>query len=213
VVAGGKYTTYRRMAQEIVDYALEVWRTDARASKVVAIPSGIRKSATLAPVNPRATAWALDRARRQAAVSAQGGSGSGSVVPEPLFDRYGAEALEVVAIDESEKMALPRLPQDPMEDPDGFPLVEAQLRYAIRTSMVIHLADFYFRRLPLFLARKDHGRPWIDRLARVWAQERGLGLKEAEAERERLVGEVEQRSSWLLELPPFSMIEASEARD
>jgi glycerol-3-phosphate dehydrogenase len=62
--------------------------------------------------------------------------------------------------------------------------------------MVIHLEDFYLRRVPLFAARADHGLPWLDRLARVWAEELSLGESAAAAESARLRAEVERRSEW-----------------
>jgi len=132
----------------------------------------------------------VDRVRKE--LSAQGVE-----LAESLFSRYGAEAQEIHEIQEQEKGAVARAPQDPTEDPEGFPLLEGQLRHAIRTSMVLHLTDFYFRRAPLYSSRADHGRPWVDFLSRVWAQERGLGAHESQLEKERLLTEIDKRSSWL----------------
>jgi glycerol-3-phosphate dehydrogenase len=81
-------------------------------------------------------------------------------------------------------------------DPAGFPLLQAQLRYTIRSEMVVHLEDFYLRRIPLYATRKDHGMPWVDALAQVWAQERGLGESEIKVELESLRHELAHRSAW-----------------
>jgi glycerol-3-phosphate dehydrogenase len=122
---------------------------------------------------------------------------AGVQLPETLYSRYGAEAQEIHA-----------LQQDACgpADPEGFPLLEAQLRHAIRTSMVVHLSDFYFRRVPLYLARADHGGPWIEALVQVWREERGLSQEEALREKERLLREIEQRSAWLQRSAPVEAV-------
>jgi hypothetical protein len=60
----------------------------------------------------------------------------------------------------------------------------------------VRLEDFYLRRIPLYAARADHGLPWAEGLARVWAEEKGLGEAEAQAELARLRAEIERRSEW-----------------
>jgi glycerol-3-phosphate dehydrogenase len=66
----------------------------------------------------------------------------------------------------------------------------------MKTEMVMHLEDFYLRRIPLYLAREDHGLPWAEELAQVWAEERGLGAADAARELEHLKAELDRRSSW-----------------
>ena len=66
----------------------------------------------------------------------------------------------------------------------------------MRTEMVMHLEDFYLRRVPLHMAREDHGLPWAEELARVWAEERGLSKAEADRELEQLRTEIARRGSW-----------------
>ncbi len=158
VVAGGKYTTHRKMGEEIVDIAIE--RSGLRAGP----------SRTARPVNPAA----LD-AEQARLVGA----------PAELAERYGGEAVQVVALGASKQ-----------EDPPGFPYLEAQLRFAIREGMVLHLEDFYLRRVPLFAARADHGRPWAERLAQVWAEELGRSSADAQSELLRLHAEIEARDEW-----------------
>jgi glycerol-3-phosphate dehydrogenase len=86
---------------------------------------------------------------------------------------------------------------DQCGDAAGFPFLEAQLRWSMRNEAVMHLADFYFRRVPLFLARADHGEPWIDGLAAAWAEERGFPASaaagEARDEAARLREEIARR--------------------
>ena len=171
MVAGGKYTTHRQMAKEIIDFAVDDW------------PRRLRPSRTAEPVNPQATVTAIEACRAEARQK-------GIALPEDLVGRYGAEALEMA--EEAKKNF-----QERAADPEGFPHLAAQLRHAIRTGMVLHLEDFYLRRVPLFLARRDHGIPWAEALSHVWAQESGKGEADRIAEVERLKMEVEKRSAWM----------------
>ncbi|MFN7685237.1 MAG: FAD-dependent oxidoreductase [Oligoflexia bacterium] len=171
LVAGGKYTTHRTMALEIVDFALK--GNAAIASKVV------RRFSTEAPANPRTTADATLRARQHPRAG---------LIPNELWERYGAEALELLQIDQEFRPT--------GDSPEGFPMIEAQLRFCIRQGMVLHLEDFYFRRVPLFATRSDHGVPWAERLSQVWAEELRKSASEAASERESLLAEIRKRESW-----------------
>ncbi len=173
LVAGGKYTTYRRMAQEIVDFTLMDAAPELRQRAT--------RSKTRGPVNPQGTVNAV----RIAQIKARN---EGVVVPRELFERYGADALEILKIAASAPAQ--------QADPDGFPCLEAQLRFSMRSGMVMHLEDFYFRRMPLYSCRADHGVPWCERLAQIWAEERGLDAAAAGLERQRLMDEISRRSAW-----------------
>ncbi|MBY0472555.1 glycerol-3-phosphate dehydrogenase/oxidase [bacterium] len=181
-VAGGKYTTHRLMAREIVDYTLKMWTKFAKAGKTSAPPAGLKKSQTHIPVNPHASSDAMKEAKRKA-------SEMDARIPEELFGRYGADALDIVsAYDESS------------EDPPGFPYLEGQLRYAVKNGMVLHLKDFYLRRLPLYSSRKDHGLPWAEKLARAFVEELGLkgdeAIKRMSDELTALHSKIQQLSTW-----------------
>jgi glycerol-3-phosphate dehydrogenase len=196
LVAGGKYTTARAMAEEIVDHALMYWRNDHREGRADALPDrallvrrGPRRS-TREPINPAAAPPALRRARA--------GAGGGAVVPgaaalpEALYDRYGAEAAIVHQLDEEARRALPGAPADPK----GFPCLLGQFRFALRQGMALHLEDFYLRRVPLFASRADQGLPWAESLARLWATERNLTAGDVARELESLRTELARRSAW-----------------
>lgn len=187
LVAGGKYTTHRRMGEEIVDAVLSSWREDVRLGRADGMPSPLLAAKTESPVNPKALASAVAMAQARA-------KAAGLEIPKELFERYGAEAMDVVEIQSSSPLASIR--RAGVSDPEGFPLLEAQLRYNLRTGMVLHLEDFYFRRVPLYAARADHGAPWVDSLARVWAEERGMGAEQTEAEIKRLQDVIAAHSAW-----------------
>ncbi|MCX7675649.1 MAG: hypothetical protein N2Z70_07465, partial [Bdellovibrionaceae bacterium] len=50
----------------------------------------------------------------------------------------------------------------------GWSYAQLEAHYAIRFTQCLSLKDFYFRRVPWLLSRKDHGFPWLDELFQVW---------------------------------------------
>ena len=142
-ITGGKLTTYRRMAREVVDAAVERLRGTGFAEEV----------------GPCVTM------RRHL----RGGVGMGkSVTPEALGERlaartgvpadvalnlaltYGGRALELSSILGRDRSLHERL------DPE-FGYVWAQLDYAVETEMATTVDDFLGRRVPLLLMSRDQG--------------------------------------------------------
>ena len=169
LVAGGKYTTHRTMALEIVDRALAYWSDDFWKGSADRVP-GWHQARTEVSTNPAVTRESVAAFRDEIASEIKSGKADEKICEE-LIERYGADARAVLALHTEFPESGP--------SPEGFPYLEAQLRHGIRKEMVLHLDDFYFRRLPLFLCRKDHGDPWIEPLSRVWAEE----LRKSEPER------------------------------
>ncbi len=180
LVAGGKYTTHRTMAKEIVDVTLEKWNRDAQKGITVPVPE-TGPSRTENVVNPEAVAAAVEAGKAEAVQK-------NWKIPDELWDHYGAGALKI--------MEIARAFPSTMADPEGFPLLEAQFRYALRQGMVLHLEDFFLRRLPLYSSRVDHGTPWIECLARVWGEEMGQDPSAISIEIQRLKEEFDRRSAW-----------------
>jgi len=143
IVAGGKYTTFRKMAEHIVDFA-----TQGQAR---------RAPETDDSIFPAALPVSVLRAREEA-------KAKGWNVPEKLYDRYGGDALKVYQIH------LGSCDQG-IESPEGFPMLEAQFRYSVRYQMVTRVEDFVRRRQPLHLCRQDHGAPWYPVLEKALADE------------------------------------------
>lgn len=179
LVAGGKYTTARTMAEEIVDFALKAWKRDAGAGLCEAYPAvlstGLGKSNTRGPVNPRVFEN----------VDAEGH------IPAGLIDRFGGDARAIQQLAKDHPSAFGSL-----GEPEGYNFLAAQLRHQIRTGMVLKLEDFLIRRSSLFLTRADHGRPWVQGLAKIWAEELGRDAASAAAEVEAYEAECARRSRW-----------------
>lgn len=176
LVAGGKYTTARNMAEQVMDFCIDHWREEVRQSGRGYFPNGLGSSETRVPINPSALSEAVAAARALA-------SKFGLTVPERLFELYGADALEI--------MELARQYPAELKETEGFPELEAVFRWSLRNEMVLHLEDFYFRRTALYLARRDHGLPWLNRLAEIWAEELGVALAGREHEKQRLLEQIE----------------------
>jgi len=184
IVAGGKYTTHRTMATEIIDKVLKQWNEDSRAKCWPAHPMRLQAPRTEVAPNPEATPDAIARARAIA-------KGQGLEIPEPLWSRYGAAALKVAEI-ARDKLISNGCPADP----EGFPWLAAQFVYSMRFEQVLHLEDFWLRRQAVFLSLKDHGRAWVDPLSALWAQELGRSEEVRKGEVRSLMAEIERRTSW-----------------
>ena len=171
-VAGGKYTTHRKMAEEIVDFAIatSVGKNELKPTA---------PSSTKAPVNPAVLPEQIASAQSKA-------TELGLSVPAELFERYGAEALEVLDLKDT---------KDP-KDPEAFPALGAQLRFSMRNEMTMHIEDFYIRRNPFYASRADHGLPWAKDLAKIWASEREASGMELAGEITRLENEIQSRTAW-----------------
>jgi glycerol-3-phosphate dehydrogenase len=182
VVAGGKYTTARNMGEQIVDFLMRSWREDVRATGHGFYPSGIQEPQTKTAINPASLSVPTQQARDWA-------TKAGLSVPPRLFELYGADALEIAALER-------RYPRLGPADPEGFPFLEAMFRWSVRREMTMHLEDFFFRRVPIFLALEDHGLAWLPALAQILVQERGLEPVAAQEEVQSVRAEIAKRMAW-----------------
>lgn len=133
--AGGKYTTARTMAAEIVEFTLK----DTRYVKSTQLP------------------FNQDVTHKKIRIARENAQGLGLVIDEKLWEEYGAEALEIAkSKPEVDRIVGPNRPSDP----PGFPLLLEQCWFHIRHGMVLKPEDFIRRRVPLHLARGDQGKPW-----------------------------------------------------
>ncbi|MEK6772590.1 MAG: glycerol-3-phosphate dehydrogenase/oxidase [Bdellovibrionota bacterium] len=168
-IAGGKYTTYRLIAQEVVEYILKHSSIDERVK--------FKSVNTARPLNEFTGAEECDAAltgydkwKRSPALS----------LPElhSLVERYGLEA---------EKML------NEYPDMNGLEIEAAQ---AIEHSMCLNLVDFYSRRVPVFLSMKDHGLQTLDSVGAVFKYYLGWSDEKTESEKENYRKYVEQELAW-----------------
>lgn len=174
-VAGGKYTTYRRMASEAIDAALDTYSSEDQAR--------FSRPNTEHALNELASVDALERARRDVHQYARLHSLEKSAV-QLLVDRHALEIESLFQHDPGPKFSA---------DERVFTM---EARHAIRETMCDSLSDFYFRRVPLFLSRADHGLPLLARVSRVFQEELGWSDTERATQSARLQDTMGRELSW-----------------
>jgi glycerol-3-phosphate dehydrogenase len=160
-VAGGKYTTYRLMAEQIVDRALKSLPFDLRAS--------LKPCHTDQPLNPYISPDAYEESLLTAENELQ----------KQLALRYGKENKVIL-----EKYGYT----------DKIWCLEAY--QAIHTTMCLNLIDFYTRRVPLFLAEKDHGLQFLDDVAEVFKSELKLSTDQINKQKQDLKNYISDVLKW-----------------
>ena len=170
-VAGGKYTTYRHMAEEIVDKALDNFTLEERAR--FAYPK------TMEPLNNKATRFTLFQAE-QMIPQWEKETGIASLELERLVGRYGMEV----------EWFIQRYKEG------GSEILELEVEYAIKNTMCFHLSDFYLRRTHLFLAHKDNGHHLLDRVSHRMADLLGWSETQRKEEIARLEQHEKSEMSW-----------------
>ena len=175
-VAGGKYTTYRHMAEQAVEGVLKTWGIDERMN--------YRVSRTLEPLNPKCSSELYERAQREV-------SRLRSVLSESslrqLAERHGMEFLDLL------ERYLPSATRSASEEQI---LLEIELLHSIHQTMCLHLKDFYFRRVPVFLAKKDHGLSFLEPLSQLMARTLGWSEVRRVEEVNALQKQIQHELSW-----------------
>ncbi len=134
-VAGGKFTTYRLMARDVVDAAVADFDREVPSSVTDQLP--LLGADGLAAVQAGAGRLAEDYRVPCAVV-------------EHLLGRYGTlagEVLDLIAAD-------PGLAQ-PLAD--GHPYLRAEIVYAVTHEDALHVEDVLMRRIRLFIESADSG--------------------------------------------------------
>ncbi len=134
VIAGGKLTTYRVMAEDAVDFAL-----GAEASQ---LPSVTSKTPLLGAVGLEAQRnWARTHASTY---------GWSNAMLDHLFHRYGALVADIVHLCEQD----PSLAK-PLEHASAY--LRAEVSYAASHEGVLHLEDVMLHRTRLVYEERDRG--------------------------------------------------------
>lgn len=158
-VTGGKYTTYRVMAQDAIDAALG--RDEARRR-----PSATAELALVGAL-PRPE---LDALASRLVVT----DGLDGAVAARLVARHGSEAREVVALGK-ERGLLKRLAPDVEH-------LEAEVAWAARNELALSLEDILARRTRLAQERPDRAASMAPRAAEILGGELGWSGERRSAE-------------------------------
>jgi glycerol-3-phosphate dehydrogenase len=165
-VVGGKLTTYRAMAAEVVDRAARELRFKDGRSRPEAgrtdeepLPGG--EAADLTPFRERGLELGLS--------------------PESvahLLRNYGTEAAGIYNLGAGERRLLRRLVP-------SHPAVEAEVVHAVRREMAQTVEDVMVRRIHIYYETDDRGMQAARRVAELMARERGWDEARVEAEAAR----------------------------
>jgi glycerol-3-phosphate dehydrogenase len=134
-IAGGKFTTYRLMARDVVDAAVADFGREVPASVTDQVP--LLGADGLAAVQPAAGRLAEDYGVTRACV-------------EHLLGRYGTLAEEVLNLTRAD----PGLARPLAE---GHPYLRAEVSYAVTHEDALHVEDVLVRRTRLFIESADSG--------------------------------------------------------
>ncbi len=134
-IAGGKFTTYRLMARDVVDAAVAGFDREVPGSVTEQVP--LLGADGLAAVQPAAGRLAEDYGVSRATV-------------EHLLGRYGTLATEVLDLIRSDaSLGRPLAPR--------HPYVRAEVAYAVSREGALHVEDVLMRRTRLFIESADSG--------------------------------------------------------
>lgn len=153
-VAGGKYTTYRSMAEEIVDSVLKQFPFEERMMW--------KSPNTAVAINSAATEDKIWRCRLQSKHIAKEFKMPQTAI-ELLISRRGEEAYQI----------LEKVNQLPVEMSWQEKLWSLEALFSIENELCLNLVDFYWRRSPLFLFHQNHGYEYLESIAQVFANRLG----------------------------------------
>lgn len=153
-ITGGKLTTYRQMAEDLVD-RLAASDGNRRGCATARLPLGAR--GTLAQGRERVRAVARTW-------------GVPTHTADALYARHGDDAPTVLSL------AVGTSEADPLID--GLPYLLAEVRWAVRHEMARTLDDVLQRRLRVSLRHAGAGGGAIDRAAQILAEELGWSADE-----------------------------------
>jgi glycerol-3-phosphate dehydrogenase len=168
-IAGGKFTTYRLMARDVVDAAVADFGRPVPGSVTDQVP--LLGADGLAAVQPAAGRLAEDY-------------GVSRAVVEHLLGRYGTLAVEVLDLIRSDAgLARPLAP--------GHPYVRAEVAYAVTHEGALHVEDVLVRRTRLSIESADSGVSAAADVAAIMGRLLGWNRRRRAAETRRYLDLVE----------------------
>jgi len=161
--AGGKFTTYRLMARDVVDAAVADFDRSVPGSVTDQVP--LLGADGLAAVQPAAGRLAEDYGVPRAAV-------------EHLLGRYGTLAVEVL-----EEIRADASLGRPLAE--GHPYLRAEVAYAVSHEGALHVEDVLMRRMRLFIEAADGGAAVAAEVAALMGRQLGWSRRRRAAEARR----------------------------
>ncbi|HEU4562524.1 MAG TPA: glycerol-3-phosphate dehydrogenase [Longimicrobium sp.] len=167
-IAGGKLTTYRVMAEHLVDRATDRLKQRHR------VEAGISPTPDLPLPGAPHGSW-TEFARR--IVEEADALGVGGEVGRHLARAYGEDAEAILAAIQADRSLGERIVP-------GHPYVWAEVPHVVRNEMAMTVEDVLIRRLHLFYEARDGGLSVARAVAERMAGEEGIGWDAAGIERQ-----------------------------
>jgi len=162
-IAGGKFTTYRLMARDVVDAAVADFGREVPGSVTDQVP--LLGADGLVAVQPAVGRLAEDYGVPRAAV-------------EHLLGRYGTLAVEVLElVKDDAALGRPLAP--------GHPYLRAEVAYAVSHEGALHLEDVLMRRTRLSIEAADSGAAVAAEVAVIMGRLLGWSRRRRAAETRR----------------------------
>lgn len=169
-VAGGKYTTYRLIAEQAVDHCLKARPIEDRVR--------YRAGDSAQPLNPLVTQESIeDNDERKSWLRHYTQLSDDEVTW--LVDRHGGETNEILR-----------------RYGHQLSYWEYEALHAIDQTMCLHLVDFFTRRVPLVLSRADHGLSVLPSVLPHFVQRLGWTAEQSRSEIAALESYLEREFSW-----------------
>jgi len=174
-IAGGKFTTYRLMARDVIDAAVAGFGREVPGSVTDQVP--LLGADGLAAVQPAAGRLAEDYGVSRAAV-------------EHLLGRYGTLATEVLDLVRGDAgLARPLA--------EGHPYLRAEVAYAVTHENALHVEDVLMRRTRLFIGSADAGAGVAADVAAIMGRLLGWSRRRRAAETRRYLDLVQAEQPML----------------
>src|ERR1700761_855269 len=184
-IAGGKFTTYRLMARDVIDAAVADYGRWVPASVTDQLP--LLGADGLAAAAAEAERLAEDYGLPREAV-------------EHLLERYGTLTEEVLELTRDD----PALAQ-PLAD--GHPYLRAEVAYAVTHEGALHVEDVLVRRVRLFIETGAQGAEAVGPVADIMGDLLGWDAARRAAETERYLELLEADTRALHELTSVPAVE------
>jgi len=169
-VAGGKYTTYRLIAEQAVQEVLKYFPIEDRVR--------FGRGQSDQPINPFISAESfsardriMDRLQKNTSLSKE------SI--RVLVDRHGDEVFQILE-----------------QNGEGLDPLEYEAHHAIEHTMCLNLVDFFTRRTHLFLAERDHGRRFLEKLKSIFQERLSLSDSEIQGQVQSLEDHIGAELAW-----------------
>lgn len=169
-IAGGKYTTYRVMAEDAVDIACAELRRITPDSETATLP-------LIGADGYQALKNRIPSIAKEYGIS--------EAIAHHLIDRYGSLMIEILDLGKQEKLMDLLHPE--------LPYIKAEIKYAVEAEGAMNLVDIIDRRTRIGFESDDHGLSIIDSVATIAAKSLGWSAarkkKEIEAFKEHVEAE------------------------